>query len=72
MEIDTQKKPPESELQEIVEGKATIKTGGKVFYNIVQEFNRDLRYLSNNFTSVSVFDLIRIQYFSYNNFYKKM
>lgn len=27
----------------IKEGAATIKTAGKVFYNPVQEFNRDLR-----------------------------
>lgn len=27
----------------ITEGAATIKTAGKVFYNPVQEFNRDLR-----------------------------
>lgn len=31
--------------QVISEGLATIKTSGKVFYNPVQEFNRDLRYL---------------------------
>lgn len=30
-------------IQEIVEGCAKIKTAGKVFYNPVQEFNRDIR-----------------------------
>lgn len=29
--------------QSITEGSACIKTSGKVFYNPVQEFNRDLR-----------------------------
>lgn len=33
----------EVEDQVIREGFATIETGGKVFYNPVQEFNRDLR-----------------------------
>lgn len=33
-------------VQEISEGLARIKTGGKVFYNPVQEFNRDLRWVS--------------------------
>lgn len=32
-------------VQVISEGSATIKTSGKVFYNPVQEFNRDIRYL---------------------------
>lgn len=31
----------------ITEGSASIKTAGKVFYNPVQEFNRDLRLDSN-------------------------
>lgn len=31
--------------QTITEGFATVKTQGNVFYNPVQEFNRDLRYL---------------------------
>lgn len=31
------------DLKEISEGLATIKTRGNVFYNPVQEFNRDLR-----------------------------
>lgn len=31
------------EFQTISEGSATIRTYGKVFYNPVQEFNRDLR-----------------------------
>lgn len=35
--------PREVETCEIVEGQAKIITGGKVFYNPVQEFNRDLR-----------------------------
>lgn len=30
--------------QIITEGQATVKTEGNVFYNPVQEFNRDLRY----------------------------
>lgn len=30
-------------VQLITEGLATVKTAGKVFYNPVQEFNRDLR-----------------------------
>lgn len=30
-------------IQEIVEGLAKIQTTGNVFYNPVQEFNRDLR-----------------------------
>lgn len=34
--------------QTITEGFATVKTQGNVFYNPVQEFNRDLRYLTNN------------------------
>lgn len=36
-----------SEFTEICEGKAKIRVPGasKVFYNPVQEFNRDLRYL---------------------------
>lgn len=45
MELGEQNTKSVSEVQEIKEGKAVIKTGGKVFYNIVQEFNRDLRYL---------------------------
>lgn len=37
---------PSAEFTEICEGKATIRVPGssKVFYNPVQEFNRDLRY----------------------------
>lgn len=34
------------EPQQIVEGLAQIQTGGKVFYNPVQEFNRDLSILA--------------------------
>ncbi|KAI4456709.1 n 2 n 2 -dimethylguanosine trna methyltransferase [Holotrichia oblita] len=37
-------------VQTISEGLATVKTSGKVFYNAVQEFNRDLR----QFASISV------------------
>lgn len=33
----------QSETQQITEGLAKIKTLGNVFYNPVQEFNRDLR-----------------------------
>lgn len=43
METDRKNKMLESDFQEIVEGEAKIKTAGKVFYNPVQEFNRDLR-----------------------------
>lgn len=32
-----------AENQAITEGLASVKTAGKVFYNPVQEFNRDLR-----------------------------
>jgi tRNA G26 N,N-dimethylase Trm1 len=32
-----------SEVKEISEGMARIKTYGNVFYNPVQQFNRDLR-----------------------------
>lgn len=35
----------DSKEQVITEGLATVKTSGKVFYNQVQEFNRDLRLL---------------------------
>lgn len=38
-----EKRTNEFEMQEIIEGQAKIKTGGRVFYNVVQEFNRDLR-----------------------------
>lgn len=38
----------QSEVMEILEGQAKIKTSGKVFYNPVQEFNRDLRYVCKN------------------------
>lgn len=34
----------ENRIHIISEGLATVKTSGKVFYNAVQEFNRDLRY----------------------------
>lgn len=34
---------PNEIIQSITEGLACIKTSGKVFYNPVQEFNRDLR-----------------------------
>lgn len=33
----------DSKQHVISEGKATVKTAGNVFYNPVQEFNRDLR-----------------------------
>lgn len=38
-------------VQTITEGSACIKTTGKVFYNPVQEFNRDLRLESDQHTS---------------------
>ncbi|RZC38725.1 tRNA (guanine(26)-N(2))-dimethyltransferase, partial [Asbolus verrucosus] len=37
-----------SETQEICEGLAKIKTSGRVFYNPVQEFNRDLSIIALN------------------------
>lgn len=45
METKSDVKNPsvDCDIQEIVEGHAKIRTGGKVFYNVVQEFNRDLR-----------------------------
>lgn len=44
METNTDVETPvDCGVQEIVEGHAKIRTGGKVFYNVVQEFNRDLR-----------------------------
>lgn len=36
-------KPENTKEQTIIEGSTKIKTTGKVFYNPVQEFNRDLR-----------------------------
>lgn len=42
MELQTVKTENET-LHSITEGSACIKTTGKVFYNPVQEFNRDLR-----------------------------
>lgn len=45
MEINSKDDSNTCELQEIVEGQAKIKTSGKVFYNVVQEFNRDLRWI---------------------------
>lgn len=35
------------EVCTITEGLAKVKTSGKVFYNPVQEFNRDLRLVFN-------------------------
>lgn len=43
MEKETEATPVEREFHEIAEGQAKIRTAGKVFYNPVQEFNRDLR-----------------------------
>lgn len=42
MECVIKDKSLEPEIHEISEGQAKIKTVGKVFYNPVQEFNRDL------------------------------
>lgn len=38
------------EVYTITEGLAKVKTSGKVFYNPVQEFNRDLRLVLDVFT----------------------
>lgn len=45
MDCDSTTKNNDILIQEIVEGCAKIKTAGKVFYNPVQEFNRDLSIL---------------------------
>lgn len=42
MDVVDEPKP----VQEILEGRAKVRTSGKVFYNPVQEFNRDLRWLN--------------------------
>lgn len=44
--------------QTISEGLATVKTQGHVFYNPVQEFNRDLRYRNRKYLIRAILTLL--------------